>query len=259
MLIHQARPGFRGLVRRRGRGDGSAARLRRRRALTERRAVVVLGLTGSIGMGKTTEAGALRACGARVYDADAGGPPSARARRGRGGDGARALSRCRDGRRPRTRGRPGNARRPGLRRILTRWPQLEAILHPLVRAGERRFLAASQRRGCRLAVLDMPLLFETGGEARCDATLVVTAPAAGQRARVLGRARMSRGAAGCHPCAADARCREATAGGLRDPNRSRQAYLAPCGPPPRGPARRHAGHALAHALGRRAQTCRGGR
>ena len=69
--------------------------------------------------------------------------------------------------------------------------ELEAILHPLVRAGERHFLATSQRRGCRLAVLDMPLLFETGGETRCDATLVVSAPGFVQRARVLGRARMT--------------------------------------------------------------------
>ena len=152
--------------------------------------MVVLGLTGSIGMGKTNVASALRACGAAVWDADAAvhrllGPggaalepvlalfPDAAA-----GEGARRQV---------DRGVLG-ARVFGDRQALA---ALEAILHPLVRAGERQFLATSQRRGCRLAVLDVPLLFETGGEARCDATLVVSAPACVQRARVLGRARMS--------------------------------------------------------------------
>ena len=152
--------------------------------------MVVLGLTGSIGMGKTTVAGALRACGAAVYDADAavhrllaaGGaavaPVLARFPDAGTGEGAaRAVDRG-------TLGAHVFADADAL-------AALEAILHPLVRAGERRFLAAGQRRGCRLAVLDMPLLFETGGEARCDATLVVSAPAAVQRARVLGRARMT--------------------------------------------------------------------
>ena len=141
-------------------------------------------------MGKTTVAGALRACGAAVYDADAavhrllaaGGaavaPVLARFPDAGTGEGAtRAVDRG-------TLGAKVFADAGAL-------AELEAILHPLVRAGERRFLAAGQRRGCRLAVLDMPLLFETGGEARCDATLVVSAPAAVQRARVLGRARMT--------------------------------------------------------------------
>ena len=141
-------------------------------------------------MGKTTVAGALRACGAAVYDADAavhrllaaGGaavaPVLARFPDAGTGDGAaRAVDRG-------TLGAKVFADADAL-------AELEAILHPLVRAGERRFLAAGQRRGCRFAVLDMPLLFETGGEARCDATLVVSAPAAVQRARVLGRARMT--------------------------------------------------------------------
>ena len=152
--------------------------------------MVVLGLTGSIGMGKTSVATALRSCGAVVYDADAAvhrllAPGAAgvepvlalfpdaasgeRTARGvdRGTLGARVF-----------------ADPEALAR-------LEAILHPLVRAGEWRFLSAGQRRGARLAVLDVPLLFETGGEARCDATLVVSAPPFVQRARVLGRARMT--------------------------------------------------------------------
>ena len=69
--------------------------------------------------------------------------------------------------------------------------RLEAILHPMVRAAERRFLAGARRRRARLAVLDIPLLFETGGDRRVDRTLVVSAPAAVQLARVRRRRRMS--------------------------------------------------------------------
>jgi dephospho-CoA kinase len=69
--------------------------------------------------------------------------------------------------------------------------RLEAIVHPLVRREEGRFLARARRRGARLAVLDVPLLFETGGERRADAVIVVTAPPAIQRARVLRRRGMT--------------------------------------------------------------------
>src|SRR3546814_16915643 len=65
--------------------------------------------------------------------------------------------------------------------------RLEAILHPLVRAEAPAFLAKQARLRRPLAVLDIPLLFETGGEQLCDAVIVVTAPAAVQRARVLRR------------------------------------------------------------------------
>ena len=152
--------------------------------------MVILGLTGSIGMGKTAVANALKATGAAVFDADAavhrlleaGGaavaPVLARFPDAATGEGAaRAVDRG-------TLGAQVFADTDAL-------AELEGILHPLVRAGERRFLATSQRRGCRLAVLDVPLLFETGGEARCDATVVVSAPSFVQRARVLGRARMT--------------------------------------------------------------------
>jgi dephospho-CoA kinase len=70
--------------------------------------------------------------------------------------------------------------------------QLEAILHPMVREDEGRFLRHATRQGKRLAVLDVPLLFETGGEARCDATVVVSAPPFVQAARVLSRPGMTR-------------------------------------------------------------------
>jgi len=69
--------------------------------------------------------------------------------------------------------------------------RLERIVHPLVRDEERRFLLAARRRAEPLVVLDIPLLFETRGEGRCDAVLVVTAPAAVQRRRVLLRPGMT--------------------------------------------------------------------
>ena len=69
--------------------------------------------------------------------------------------------------------------------------RLEAILHPLVRRSARRFLDLARRRRVPVAVLDIPLLYETGGEELCDAVMVVSAPARSQRTRVLGRAGVS--------------------------------------------------------------------
>jgi dephospho-CoA kinase len=69
--------------------------------------------------------------------------------------------------------------------------QLERILHPRVGQAERAFLAGVARRRLRYAVRDVPLLFETGGDKRCDATVVVSAPAHIQRARVLARPGMT--------------------------------------------------------------------
>jgi dephospho-CoA kinase len=73
---------------------------------------------------------------------------------------------------------------PARRRVL------EGILHPMVRAAQARFLAAARRRGARLAVLDVPLLFETGGDKHVDEIMVVSAPRAVQMARVRRRRRM---------------------------------------------------------------------
>jgi dephospho-CoA kinase len=70
--------------------------------------------------------------------------------------------------------------------------RLEAIVHPLVLIGRQADLAAAEARGVRLAVLDIPLLFETGGDAAVDAVVVVTAPAAVQAERVLARSGMTR-------------------------------------------------------------------
>jgi dephospho-CoA kinase len=69
--------------------------------------------------------------------------------------------------------------------------KLEQIVHPLVRADEQRFLAEAAAGGAKVAVLDIPLLFETGGDGRCDAVVVVSAPAEVQRARALKRPGMS--------------------------------------------------------------------
>ena len=154
--------------------------------------MVVLGLTGSIGMGKTTVARAFRAAGAAVYDADA----AVHRLLGPGGAGVEPVlasfpSTVRDD-------RPalGIDRTALGARVFAdagALARLEMILHPLVRAGERRFLLACRHRGGRLAVLDVPLLFETGAEKRCDATVVVSAPGFVQRARVLRRGRMTEG------------------------------------------------------------------
>ncbi|WP_338050252.1 dephospho-CoA kinase [Rhodovibrio sodomensis] len=147
----------------------------------------MLGLTGSIGMGKSTAAGMLRDMGLAVHDADAavhrlmakGGravPEIARAFPDAVVDGAvdrRALG-------ARVFDDPDALER------------LEAILHPKVRADAHRFIDARRYRGDELVVLDVPLLFETGGEKLCDAVAVVSAPRFVQEARVLTRPGMTR-------------------------------------------------------------------
>jgi dephospho-CoA kinase len=74
----------------------------------------------------------------------------------------------------------------------TAMKRLEAIIHPLVRQDERRFLHEMRRRGARLVIMDVPLLFESGRQRRYDATMVLTAPEFLQRARVLARPGMTR-------------------------------------------------------------------
>jgi dephospho-CoA kinase len=69
--------------------------------------------------------------------------------------------------------------------------RLEAIVHPLVRRAEEQFLAQAEAAGAPVAILDIPLLFETGGDKRCDAVVVVSAPAEIQRSRVMGRSGMT--------------------------------------------------------------------
>lgn len=148
--------------------------------------MIVIGLTGGIGMGKSTAARAFRRLGIPVHDADAA-VHRLYARGGAGVQAVRALA-------------PeavvdGEVAREALRRRALTDPaflaRLEAAIHPLVRREERRFLARCRREGRPIAVLDIPLLFETGGEGRVDHVVVVSAPAATQRARVLARPGMT--------------------------------------------------------------------
>lgn len=148
--------------------------------------MLVLGLTGSIGMGKTTTARMLRRLRVPVQDADAVVHGIyARDRAAIAAIEAAFPGTVRDGRVDRASlgsrviGRPDELRR------------LEAIVHPRVTAARRRFLLAAALRREPVVVLDVPLLFETGGDRAVDATIVVSAPPAVQRARVLARPGMT--------------------------------------------------------------------
>ena len=144
----------------------------------------ILGLTGSIGMGKSATAGLFRAMGVPVHDADASVHALYR---------GRAVA-------PVEVAFPGVTRDGAIdraalgARVLAdpeAMKRLEAIVHPLVRAEEEAFLAKARSAGARLVVLDIPLLFETGGCGRVDAVAVVSASKAVQRARVLARPGMT--------------------------------------------------------------------
>ena len=143
-----------------------------------------LGLTGSIGMGKSATAGMFRTAGIPVFDADAAVHALYEGRAAPLIDAA-FPGVLEGGRVDRTR---LSARVVGNVEAIRR---LEAIVHPLVREERTRFLAEAGGAGARLVVLDIPLLFETGGEAALDATVVVSAPADVQRARVLARPGMT--------------------------------------------------------------------
>jgi dephospho-CoA kinase len=148
--------------------------------------MIVLGLTGSIGMGKTETGRMFERLGVPVFDADRAvhelyGPggaavaPVEAAFPGVTVDGAvdrAALA-------ARVLGDDGAVRR------------LEAIVHPLVQEMRARFLDTARAEGRDVVVVDIPLLFETGGEARVDKTVVVSAPAGLQRERVLARPGMT--------------------------------------------------------------------
>jgi dephospho-CoA kinase len=144
----------------------------------------VLGLTGSLGMGKSTTARFFAEEGVPVHDADAV------VHRLYEGEAVAAIEAAFPG--TTTAGKVDReklaARVLGDVGALTR---LEAIVHPLVQEAERRLLAEAQARGEKVAVLDIPLLFETGGEERVDAVVVVSAPADVQRARTLERPGMT--------------------------------------------------------------------
>lgn len=144
----------------------------------------VLGLTGSLGMGKSTTARFFSDAGVPVYDADAAVHQLYE------GEAAAAIEAAFPG----TTG-AGKVDRGRLAARVTGDPatlaRLEAIVHPLVRQVEMDFLTQAERQGHAVALLDIPLLLETGGDKRVDAIVVVTAPAELQRQRVLGRPGMT--------------------------------------------------------------------
>lgn len=146
----------------------------------------IVGLTGGIGMGKSTAAAAFRRAGIPVFDADA----AVHRLQAPGGRALPAIERA----------FPGTVKENVLQRPLLRnavlgdknaLARLEAILHPMVRAEERAFIARARRESRPLVVLDIPLLFETGGDQRVDQVIVVTAPRDVQEHRVRARRKMS--------------------------------------------------------------------
>jgi dephospho-CoA kinase len=146
--------------------------------------MLVIGLTGSIGMGKSAAAAHFRARGVPVCDADA------EVHRLYDGEAVQAIeaafpSAVRD----------GKVNRAALAKEVAGSPQklmqLEAIVHPMVVKAEIDFLRDQEKRGAALAVLEIPLLFETEAHLRIDVTVVVSAPEDVQRARVLERPGMS--------------------------------------------------------------------
>jgi dephospho-CoA kinase len=147
----------------------------------------VLCLTGSVGMGKSTAARMLRRLGIPVHDADA----EVHRLLGAGGAAVKAVAAAFPGVK---RGKAID--RATLGRLVFADPaalrRLEKILHPLVGQAERKFLARSRRERQALVILDIPLLFETEGERRCDGVLVVSAPRAIQLARVMARPDMTK-------------------------------------------------------------------
>ena len=148
--------------------------------------MLILGLTGSIGMGKSTAARFFAEAGVPVHDADAA------VHRLYAGEAVEPIAAAFPGTVV-----DGKVDRVKLAAQVLDDPaalkRLEAIVHPLVRAQEIKFLAEAAARGAPVVVLDIPLLFEVGAEDRVDAVVVVSASSELQRERVLMRADMSEG------------------------------------------------------------------
>lgn len=146
--------------------------------------MIVLGLTGSIGTGKSTTSEMFRSLGVPVHDADATVHELYR-NEAVGPVGEAFPGVIKD----------GVVDRKALAAHLAARPEdfrrLETIIHPLVRQKENAFLEAQRGAGARLVVLDIPLLFETGGDRRVDKTVVVTCGPETQRLRVLARPGMT--------------------------------------------------------------------
>jgi dephospho-CoA kinase len=148
--------------------------------------VKVIGLTGGIGMGKSTAAAAFRRAHIPVFDADA----AVHKVQAKGGRAIRPIEAAFPGT-----VKHGTVDRTALRAAVIGNPEaikrLERILHPMVWEEEARFLAAARRRGDRVAVLDIPLFFETGRERKVHKIVVVSAPRPVQIYRVRKRRGMS--------------------------------------------------------------------
>ena len=144
----------------------------------------IIGLTGSVGMGKSTTARLFAEQGVPVHDADAVVHQLYE------GEAVAAIEAAFPGATAR-----GKVDRSRLAVLVLDDPsalkRLEAIVHPLVQAAEQELLAQAQARGDKVAVLDIPLLFETGGDRRVDAVVVASAPTEIQQARVLARPGMT--------------------------------------------------------------------
>ena len=144
----------------------------------------ILGLTGSLGMGKSATAKMFAEEGVPVHDADAA------VHRLYEAEATPLIETAFPG--TTTGGRVD--REKLAQRVLgdaAAIKKLETIVHPLVRKAEERFLAEAERKGAGVAVLDIPLLFETGGDKRCDAVVVVSAPSDVQRSRAFERPGMT--------------------------------------------------------------------
>jgi len=148
--------------------------------------MIILGLTGSIGMGKSTTAKLFAEAGVPVYDADA------TVHRLYEGDAVPAIEAAFPGA---TAG--GKVDRNKLSARVVHDPatmqQLEQIVHPMLGASRQKFLREAEQSGAPVAVVDVPLLYETGGEKRVDAVVVVTTTPEIQRRRILARDNMTPG------------------------------------------------------------------
>jgi dephospho-CoA kinase len=144
----------------------------------------ILGLTGSIGMGKSTTAKLFTEAGVPVYDADAA------VHKIYEGEAAPAIEAAFPGTTV-----DGKVDRAKLSAKVVHDPaaikQLEQIVHPMLGASRRKFLDDAERSGAPVVVMDIPLLFETGGEKRVDAVVVVSTDPATQRERILARGTMT--------------------------------------------------------------------
>jgi dephospho-CoA kinase len=148
--------------------------------------MIVIGLTGGIGMGKSTAAKLLAAMGLPIYNTD----HAVHALLAQGGKAVKPVAKLF----PDVL-KKGAIDRAALGRQVFNQPaklkKLEKILHPLVRQQEKEFVRQAKRDGHKAAVLEIPLLFEVGSDKRCDVTICVTAPKTVQKKRVMKRPHMT--------------------------------------------------------------------